>query len=76
MKWAGIAYALVIALLSTPAGAQNEGFPNSADRVHGRVSGRRWHGRQHAVARETSRTLSGDRIIVNNRTGGAGMVGH
>src|SRR5262245_1126280 len=87
MKWAGIAYALVIALLSTPAGAQSDpnaelaklkpkDFPTQPIEftvVYPAGGGMDVSARLLAKHVEN---LSGDRIIVNNRTGGAGMVGH
>ena len=66
MKWAGIASALVFtfafpllsrrkAIRAGIAKLKPKGFPGSADRVHCRVSGRRWHGRQRAVLPSRSR---------------------
>ena len=87
MKWAGISYALVIALLSTSAGAQSDpkaelaklkpkDFPTQPIEftvVYPAGGGMDVSARLLAKHVEN---WSGDRIIVNNRTGGAGMVGH
>ena len=87
MKWAGIAYALVFALLSAPVAAQSDpkaeiaklkpkDFPSQPIEftvVYPAGGGMDVSARLLAKQVES---LSGDRIIVNNRTGGAGMVGH
>ena len=59
------------------AALKPEGFPTPADRDHRGLSGRRRHGHQRPRGRSTSsRSWSGERSLVNNRTGGAGLVGH
>ena len=85
MKWAGIAYALVVALLSAQAQSDPKAdlaklkpkdFPTQPIEftvVYPAGGGMDVSARLLAKHVEN---LTGDRILVNNRTGGAGMVGH
>jgi tripartite-type tricarboxylate transporter receptor subunit TctC len=87
MKCAALACAFVIALLAAPAGAQSDpkadlaklkpkDFPTQPIEftvVYPAGGGMDVTGRLLAKYVEK---WSGDRILVNNRTGGAGMVGH
>ncbi len=87
MKRAAVAFALILAAFTLPAAAQGDAraevaklkpkdFPTQPVEftvVYPAGGGMDVTGRLLA---KTVEKISGDRIIVNNRTGGAGMVGH